>query len=235
MLTYRYRYTPTARERQLLRAGYSTATYTIVDAPKAGHTDTLIASARTVRELPEALPQPGTSPGWGSPRLHGGEAAHASPDPGSAAVKAGFHRRRRSSPRRVCSLLVAGAENPLPVAAVARAEPAGLDGQTGPAAASTPARSASPRPSPDVRVTPSGGAAGAAGGCPAAGLPGTAPARQPPGHPPRRPRARAPNPHRSVGGPPRSTCLSLCWPFRLGHFPQSRLRHGARLSQGPAS
>ncbi|MFE2644509.1 hypothetical protein ACFXDO_18345 [Streptomyces nigra] len=67
MLTYRYRYTPTARERQLLRAGYSIATYTIVDAPKAGHTDTLIVSARTVRELPEALPQPGTSPGWGSP------------------------------------------------------------------------------------------------------------------------------------------------------------------------
>lgn len=221
ILTYRYRYTPTVRERHLLRAGYSTATYDR-GCPEGG------SYRHPHRERPHCLRATRSAAPAGPiirlrPRLLGGEAAHASPDPGSAAVKA---RSIGAGARLLVERAVSWSSaprTPLPAPAVACAEPAGLDGRPGPAAASTPARSASPRPSPDVRVTPLGGAAGAAGGCPAAGLPGTALARQPPWHPPRRPRARAPNPHRSVGGPPRSTYLSLCWPFRLRHFPQSRL------------
>ncbi|MFC7912095.1 class I SAM-dependent methyltransferase [Streptomyces nigra] len=47
MFTYRYSYKPAVWERHLLRAGFTTATAVIVDAPKNGYIGTLLVSART--------------------------------------------------------------------------------------------------------------------------------------------------------------------------------------------
>jgi hypothetical protein len=44
--TYRYSYKPAVWERFLVRAGFATATATVVDAPTDGHIGTLIVSAQ---------------------------------------------------------------------------------------------------------------------------------------------------------------------------------------------
>ena len=46
MFTYRYSYRPAVWERHLLRAGFTSAEATVMDAPKAGHIGTLIVQAR---------------------------------------------------------------------------------------------------------------------------------------------------------------------------------------------
>ncbi|KUN03958.1 methyltransferase type 11 [Streptomyces yokosukanensis] len=45
MFTYRYSYKPAVWERHLLRAGFTDATATVVDAPKVGHIGTLVVQA----------------------------------------------------------------------------------------------------------------------------------------------------------------------------------------------
>lgn len=45
MFTYRYSYKPTVWERHLLRAGFSSAETSVVDAPRPGHIGTLIVRA----------------------------------------------------------------------------------------------------------------------------------------------------------------------------------------------
>jgi hypothetical protein len=45
MFTYRYSYRPAVWERHLLRAGFSTAEASVVDAPTEGHIGTLIVRA----------------------------------------------------------------------------------------------------------------------------------------------------------------------------------------------
>ncbi|MGW5099975.1 class I SAM-dependent methyltransferase [Streptomyces sp. NPDC004100] len=46
MFTYRYSYKPAVWERFLLRAGFTAAEATVVEAPKAGHIGTLVVQAR---------------------------------------------------------------------------------------------------------------------------------------------------------------------------------------------
>lgn len=47
MFAYRYSSRPAAWERHLVRAGFTSAEATVVNAPRAGHIGTLIVQART--------------------------------------------------------------------------------------------------------------------------------------------------------------------------------------------